>query len=203
MHKTKALQWPWSLAQSMIQSMAGNTYAVQQVPLVFRKNLLQFLCPVSIHVSHTACDICIRLHFPVSAAVIEMDISSAGSRDAGESYSLTCSVHNIESLVALPVIIWLGPDNNPVVTEGSVHVGLPKNLGNVTEVTLEFDPLHAQLAGNYSCQTTITSTALSQVVNKTLTAMLLIQSKLSQVQLVVISSSILFYSSSAYSNCYC
>ena len=117
----------------------------------------------------------------MSAAVLQMEISSAGSHDAGESYSLTCSVRTIDSLVAPPVIAWLGPDKSPVVTGGSIQVGSPRNLGNAIKVTLDFDPLHAQLAGHYSCQTTIMSTALSQVVNKTLTAMLFIQSMLTQV----------------------
>ena len=117
------------------------------------------------------------LSLPVSPTAIQMEITSIGNRLAGNTFSLTCSLQNVQALAAPITLAWLGPDNSEVITQGSVLVGFPQNDGNFTQVTLTFDPLYAHLAGNYTCQATITSLPSSQTIIKIITTDVLVQSK--------------------------
>ena len=110
----------------------------------------------------------------MSPADIQMEITSNGNILAGNTFSLTCSLQ----ILAAPITLaWLGPDNSEVITQGSVQIGFPQNDGNFTQVTLNFDPLYAHLAGTYTCQATIPSLSSSQTIAKTITTDVFVQSK--------------------------
>ena len=106
-----------------------------------------------------------------------MEITSNGNILAGNTFSLTCSLQNVQILAAPITLAWLGPDNSEVITQGSVQIGFPQNDGNFTQVTLNFDPLYGHLAGTYTCQATIPSLSSSQTIAKTITTDVFVQSK--------------------------
>ena len=72
---------------------------------------------------------------------------------AGASYTLNCTVmSDLRSVVK-----WTGLDGNPVDNTSSITVDTPVYDGNKTYLLLRFPALRTSQAGEYSCQSIVSS----------------------------------------------
>ena len=72
---------------------------------------------------------------------------------AGASYTLNCTV-----MSDLPSVVkWTGLDDNPVDNTSSITVDAPMYNGNKTYLLLRFPVLRTSQAGQYTCQSIVSS----------------------------------------------
>ena len=72
---------------------------------------------------------------------------------AGASYTLNCTVmSDLRSVVK-----WIGLDSNPVDNTSSITVDAPVYDGIKTYLLLRFPALRTSQAGEYSCQSIVSS----------------------------------------------
>ena len=90
--------------------------------------------------------------------------ATGGVPTSGEEYNLTCSV-NVSA--GSPSIQWQYSNVNMVATGGDITVGSQETSGNITTLTLTFNPLHTSHGGEYICrsvvQETVERTAMENV----------------------------------------
>ena len=85
-----------------------------------------------------------------------MVITEDGSSTDGYMFILTCSVTTVSGLQADVDITWSGPNGVLIDSEGRISVGTQVTVGDVTNLTLHFDPLKSADVGAYSCAATAT-----------------------------------------------
>ena len=86
-------------------------------------------------------------------------ISEPGTGIAGDPFSLTCTVE-----VSMPPDVQWISSNTTVTNSSQITVGPPVTAGNITELTLTFNPLLTSHRGQYTCRSEVV-TAMS-VQNK-------------------------------------
>ena len=87
-----------------------------------------------------------------------------GSDTAGQVYQLLCTVEVVEGLTVAPDVMWLDRTNVPV-NQQDITVGERENMGNITNLTLTFNPLRTSHAGPYTCRASVTIAEVSINVN--------------------------------------
>ena len=96
---------------------------------------------------------------------------------AGQSYSLSCTASKLEAVLATPALEWLDQDGYVINSGGGVTVSTPVTSGNMTTLTLEFGVILTSHAGQYTCQASLESPALSSPLTKMAGSTLAVQSK--------------------------
>ena len=89
---------------------------------------------------------------------------SMGSDIAGQEYQLVCSVEVVEGLIVAPDVMWLDRNNVPV-NQQDITVGEPENIGNITTLTLTFNPLRTSHVEQYTCQANVIISEVAVNVN--------------------------------------
>ena len=80
-----------------------------------------------------------------------MTISESGTAVAGDTLSLTCTVD-----VSLPPAVqWIHPNSSVITNSSNISVGPPVTAGNITNLTLTFNPLLTSHGGQYTCQSEV------------------------------------------------
>ena len=88
---------------------------------------------------------------------------SNGSSVAGDSLNLTCVMAVVAGLSGTPRIEWRRPDGDIVTESDSIRLVGPIVEGTFSAtLLLQFTPLMASHAGQYSCHATITGPGGSQ-----------------------------------------
>ena len=80
-----------------------------------------------------------------------LTISESGTGIAGDPFNLTCTV----DVSRRPVVQWIHSNGTNVTSVGGISVGLPMRAGNITNLTLTFDPLLTSHGGPYTCQSVV------------------------------------------------
>ena len=92
-------------------------------------------------------------------------ISSIGSPVAGYNYTLICTVTLTEGLLDTPTIWWVDRNGQLITSAGDVILYDPLTSGLTTNLTLYFDPIRTRDEGTYICIASVSSPALSGVLN--------------------------------------
>lgn len=99
---------------------------------------------------------------PPSPVMILIDPSSNGILTAGNTYTLTCiALKTASGLTRFAQTQWTGPGGAAVATSGTIALGsaVSESLRTVQRISLS--PLSTSDAGVYTCQSTLSSTALT------------------------------------------
>ena len=107
--------------------------------------------------------------YSVPSNAVETSISSVGPPVAGYNYTLICTVTLTKGLLGTPTVEWVGSDGQLVVSAEDVIVYGPVTSGRTTNLTLFFDPIRTRDGGMYICMASVSSTALSGVLNSSMT----------------------------------
>ena len=112
-------------------------------------------------------------------------ISDDAAPMLGQSYSMDCTGHKtIAGLVNQPSPQWLTPSGTPLSPSSDVQLQGPRNVGlSSSELVALFPTLRTSHAGNYTCQASLSSPALTSPIVKLVTFAVTIQSKFSQLPL--------------------
>ena len=73
----------------------------------------------------------------------------------GQSYSLTCTVQEVQYLAVTPVVTWLAPDGSSLGNVNGFTVRKAVKNGNITTLRLRVDKLAESHTGNYTCRSCI------------------------------------------------
>ena len=78
-------------------------------------------------------------------------ISESGTAVSGDILKLTCTV----DVSIPPVVQWIDPNNTVITNTTFITVGPPLRAGNITNLTLIFEPLVTSHGGQYTCQSDV------------------------------------------------
>ena len=93
---------------------------------------------------------------------LEVNPSTIGTPSAGSTYSISCAaIDDVNGLSTVPQIEWLGPDGSTVESGGGITVGEQVNEDTTVTSTLTFDSIRTSHRGEYTCQATLNSPALT------------------------------------------
>lgn len=99
---------------------------------------------------------------PPVPLMTQINPSSSGNQRAGSLYSLTCIAYKTASGLTRPAhILWRGPNGAPLVNSDSIIVSGAISVLLRTSQMITFTSLSTIHAGNYSCQGTLPSPALT------------------------------------------
>ena len=102
----------------------------------------------------------------------------------GQSYSMDCTGHKtITGLMNQPSPQWLTPSGTPLSPSSDVQLQGPTNVGlSSSELVALFPILRTSHAGNYTCQASLSSPALTSPIVKLVTFVVTIQSNYSSIK---------------------
>ena len=93
---------------------------------------------------------------------LQVNPSSTGTPAAGATYSISCAaLDNVNGLTTIPQIEWLGLDGSRVESGDGITVGDQVNETSTATSTLTFDSIRTSHSGEYICQATFASPALT------------------------------------------
>ena len=84
---------------------------------------------------------------------------------AGYNFTLTCSVTLTDGLTGVPSVMWVDSSGRSVNSSGDLVVRDPVTSGQVTSLTLFFDPLRTSDEGAYTCVARLSSPASTLPLN--------------------------------------
>ena len=98
----------------------------------------------------------------------------------GQSYSMDCTGHKtVSGLVNQPSPQWFTPSGTLLSSSSDVQLQGPRNVGlSSSELVALFPTLRTSHAGNYTCQASLSSSALTSPIVKTTIFTVTVQSKL-------------------------
>ena len=105
---------------------------------------------------------CLLFTVPPAPLLTQINPSASGVQTAGSQFTLTCvALKTSSGLTSSAQTLWTGPNATAVITGGSIVVTDPlfEPLRTVQIVT--FSSLSTAHAGNYSCEGTLSSPALT------------------------------------------
>jgi len=79
--------------------------------------------------------------------------SESGTGRAGDIFSVTCAM----DVSRPPDVQWIYPNGTTVTNSSGIVVGSPMRVGNITNLTLTFNPLLTSHRGQYTCHSVVTS----------------------------------------------
>jgi hypothetical protein len=108
--------------------------------------------------------------------------SDDATPDLGQSYNMDCTGHKtVSGLMNQPSPQWLMPSGTPLSPSSDVQLQGPRNVGlSSSELVALFPTLRTSHAGNYTCQASLSSPALSSPIIKSVTFAVIVQSEFSQ-----------------------
>lgn len=97
----------------------------------------------------------------------------------GQSYSINCVGHKSRSgLINVPSPQWFTPAGSLLSTGADVQLQGPKTVGlSSSELVAQFTTLHTSHAGNYTCQVSLASPALTAPIVRSQSFGITVQSK--------------------------
>ena len=95
----------------------------------------------------------IELSFPFSEIPsLELNISTSGYTEVGQSFKMTCSVRVVEGLVQQPNVTWMKMDDVSMGDLDELNITTITVIdGSVTNVTVILDPVLFEHRGMYIC----------------------------------------------------
>ena len=98
----------------------------------------------------------------------------------GQSYSMDCTGHKtVSGLINQPSPQWLTPSGTLLSSSSDIQLQGPRNVGlSSSELVALFPTLRTSHAGNYTCQASLSSPALTTPIIKFVTLAVTVQSKL-------------------------
>lgn len=88
--------------------------------------------------------------------------SSTGIQTAGTAYTITCiALKSASGFSQSPQVMWRNPNGNLVANGGGITLGNPVSDSLRTVQALTFNTLSTSEAGAYSCEATLSSSALT------------------------------------------
>ena len=120
------------------------------------------------------------LMFPYTVPNSALQVTAASSDASpvlGQSYSMNCVGHKtLSNLVNLPLPLWYTQDGNPL--GNPVQLVGPRPVGlSSSEIVAQFSTLRTSHAGNYFCQASLSSPALTAPIIKSTTFGITVQRK--------------------------
>ena len=83
---------------------------------------------------------------------IEMNISTSGDTQVGQSFNMTCSVRVVKGLVQQPNVTWMKMDDVSMGDLNELNISSITVIdGSVTNVTVILDPVLFEHRGVYTC----------------------------------------------------
>ena len=79
--------------------------------------------------------------------------SESGTGIAGDTFNVTCTV----DVSRPPDVQWMYPNGTTVTNGSGIVVGSPMRVGNITNLTLTFNPLNTSHGGQYTCHSVVTA----------------------------------------------
>ena len=79
--------------------------------------------------------------------------SESGTGIAGDKFNVTCTV----DVSRAPDVQWIYPDGTIVTNSSGIVVGSSMRVGNITNLTLTFNPLLTSHRGQYTCHSVVTA----------------------------------------------
>ena len=79
--------------------------------------------------------------------------SESGTGVAGDTFSVTCTV----DVGRLADVQWIYPNGDTITNSSGIVVGSPMRVGNITNLTLTFNPLLTSHRGQYTCHSVVTA----------------------------------------------
>lgn len=70
-----------------------------------------------------------------------------------------------EGLLGIPSVVWIDSNGQQINSANDIVLSDPMTLGQITNLTLYFDPIRATDGGTYTCMTTLSSSALGTPLN--------------------------------------
>jgi len=92
-------------------------------------------------------------------------ISESGTGIAGDTFNVTCTV----DVSMPPDVQWIYPNGNTVTNSSGIIVGPPVTIGNITNLTLTFNPLVTSHRGQYTCHSEVVIASSIQSENTNIT----------------------------------
>ena len=92
-------------------------------------------------------------------------ISESGTGIAGDTFNVTCIV----DVSVHPLVQWIYPNGDTVTNSSGIVVGSPVTVGNITNLTLMFNPLLTSHRGQYICQSRVVAASSMQSENTNIT----------------------------------
>ena len=78
---------------------------------------------------------------------------------SGDILNLTCTV----DVSIPPVVQWIFPNGTVITNSSWITVGPPVRAGNITNLTLTFEPLTTSRGGQYTCQSRVDEASSVQI----------------------------------------
>ena len=119
-------------------------------------------------------------NFSVPPEVLEVTATSDDTAPIlGQSYSMDCTGHKtVSDLINQPSPQWLTPSGTPLSSSSDIQLQGPRNVGlSSSELVALFPTLRTSHAGNYTCQASLSSPALTSPIVKLVTFEIIIESK--------------------------
>ena len=66
-----------------------------------------------------------------------------------------CTMRPITGMTLPPLMEWVGPDGNVLVSGGNVTISEVKTQGIVSTISLSFHPVLSSQGGYYTCRATV------------------------------------------------
>ena len=99
---------------------------------------------------------------PPSPLMVLINPSITGTQVAGSAYTLSCiSLKSVSGLSLSAQIQWIGPTGTPLATSSNIAVESAVTESLRTTQNITFSSLYTSNAGVYTCQSTLSSLALS------------------------------------------
>ena len=97
----------------------------------------------------------------------------------GQPYSMDCTGHKtVSGLMNQPSPQWYSPSGNLLSSGSDVQLQGPRNVGlSSSELVALFPTLRTSHAGNYTCQASLSSPALTSPIVKSVTFAVTVQSE--------------------------
>ena len=101
----------------------------------------------------------------VPPTAIATSVSALGPPVAGYNFTLSCTVTLTAGLLGPPLVVWVDASGQQISSTEDITLGDPAILGQVTNRTLNFDPIRTSDGGTYTCLATLSSSALATPLN--------------------------------------
>ena len=99
---------------------------------------------------------------------LEVNISTSGYTEVGQSFNMTCSVRVVEGLVQQPNVAWMKKDGVSMGDLNELNIStitvIDGSVTNVTNVTVTLDPVLFEHRGVYICYTSVVDVASEYIL---------------------------------------
>jgi len=122
-----------------------------------------------VHCQFVARGVIITFHISTEHAPLMVDVTGLNDAIAGQTINLTCTVNRGPNVSETPVVQWLGPGVNLLLSEsGGILVDDTTMVNSSTfSKTLRFTPAQTSHGGLYTCRAMADSVTITKTINLT------------------------------------